>query len=433
MKYFKILICTLLIALVFTGCNLRISSSIDDLISPLSPFGDNADIKKALDEYAKSGYSLKIPRAGNHITSYTFFDLDGDKEQEAVAFYEPSDNLGSTNMAIIKKSDDNWKVVNNLEGEGRDVYSLEFADVSGDGKNEMFVCWDVISNSSNHILSVYGFKNGKKIKVTKIGESITVNNYIIADLVNDSLKEVLLFEISSGNSTSAKAELYSFEDLQMKNLGETKLDSHIASYVSLKLEDKNSKERVYADAISSDGESMLTEIVFWWESYDTIGSPFYSYNTGLTKDTKRKALVQSMDINDDGYIDIPLDYKIDKLPRQVQAVNWKTYKTDTLIHTAYSLFAKNDKYVCVIPDKLVDSISVSYNLDTHEMSVINKDSKELIFSVMPVLKATYGEEKYEEYTKVLESSGYCYLVKQGDGGKKNISLDELKKYIKTVN
>ena len=431
MKYFKILICTLLICALFTGCNLRISSSIDDLISPLSPFGDNADIKKALDEYTRSGYSLKIPRYGKHITSYTFFDIDGDKQDEAVAFYEPADNLGTTNMALIKKSDDKWKVIENIEGEGRDVYSLEFADVSGDKRSELFVSWDYISNSSNHILSVYRFGKGDK-KIKKIGVGIPINNFIIADMVGDSVKEALLFEIDSGNSASAKAELYSFKNFNMKKLGETKLDSHITSYVSLKLEEKEDSARVYADAVGSDGDSMLTEVVFWWDTYGTIGSPFYSYTTGLTKDTKRKAMVPCIDINEDKTIDIPTDYSMGKLPKQIKAVNWKAYKTDTLIHTAYSLFAKNDNYVVVVPDKMVDSITVSYNLENHEMSVINKGTKQLIYSIMPVLKATYKEKTYDGYTQVLEASGYCYLAKLGTDSKNKVTVDELKSYIKSV-
>ena len=60
MKYLKSAICILLVCLMLTGCSFRMASSIDDLISPVSPFGDNADIQKAMDSYAKNGYSLKV-------------------------------------------------------------------------------------------------------------------------------------------------------------------------------------------------------------------------------------------------------------------------------------------------------------------------------------------------------------------------------------
>ncbi len=432
MKYFKILICVVLVCFLFTGCNFRISSSIDDLISPLSPFGDNADIKKALDDYAKGGYSLKIPGAGKYITSYTFFDIDGDGEEEAITFYEPSDNLGTINMCVIKKTGDEWKVVQNIEGEGREVHSLDFADISGDGVNELFVSWDAISNSTNHILSVYSC-NKEKSKVKKLGESININNFIIVDMIDDNVNELLLFELSSGSVASARAELYTLRDNSLLRLGETKLDSHITSYDSLKTEQADGKSRVYADAVCSDGESMLTEIIYWSDTYDTIVSPFYSYSTGITSDTSRRAMLYCLDINGDSKIEIPSDYSINKLPKQVKAVDWNVYKNSTLIHSAYSLFAENDMYVVSVPDKLIDKISVAYNMDTHEMSVINKETNSAVYSVMPVLKATYSEDKYPEYKQIMEASGYCYLARLGNDNGISVSLDELKSNIKSVN
>ncbi|MBR3148869.1 MAG: hypothetical protein IKF64_01765, partial [Eubacterium sp.] len=115
MKKAKLLCVLLAVALLMSGCSMRISSSIDDLISPISPFGDNADVKNALDEYAAQGYSLKTPSRGKYITAYSFFDIDRDKTDEAITFYEPSDKLGTVDMAVIKRVDDTWTVVENIE------------------------------------------------------------------------------------------------------------------------------------------------------------------------------------------------------------------------------------------------------------------------------------------------------------------------------
>ena len=432
MKYFKIIFCAVLVCLMLSGCNFRLSSSIDDLISPLSPFGDNADIKKALDDYAKNGYSLKIPSSGKYITSYTFFDLDGDGTEEALAFYEPSDKLGTISMSVIKKTDDEWKVIQSIEGDGRDIYSLDFEDISGDGVSELFVCWDVISNSSNHILSVYK-GNGKSSKLSKIGENITINNFIIADMVGDSVRELLLFEINSGTVTSAKAELYSLQGDRLTLESETKLDAHVTSYDVLKAENENGKTVVYADALGSDGESMITEIVFWWDKYGNIASPYYDYSTGLTQETTRKAMVSCLDINDDSKTDVPVDYELENLPEQVCAVDWKVNNDALLVHTAYSLLVQKDMYVAVIPDGVIDRISVSYNAKNHEMSVINSETKNLVFSVMPVLKATYSEDKFKGYKKVTEASGYCYLVKSGNDSVIRLTDSELQNIVKSIN
>ena len=48
-KGFKVIVMLCLVAFLFCGCNnFRLSSSIDDLISPISPSGDNAGVQSAV-------------------------------------------------------------------------------------------------------------------------------------------------------------------------------------------------------------------------------------------------------------------------------------------------------------------------------------------------------------------------------------------------
>ena len=433
MKYFKCFICILLVVAVFSGCNFKVSSSIDDLISPISPIGDNADVKNALDEYAKNGYSLKTPANGKYISSYNFFDVDNDNSDEAVAFYEPSDNLGSIEMAIIKKLKKSWQVVECVKGQGKEVYSLDFVDISGSSQKELIVCWDAISKSTSHEMCVYKVQKSKdKINLSMLGESISINSYIPIDMNRDSVIDLLTFKLGYGSSSYAGAELYTYSNGNLKSLGETKLDSHISSYSSLQIETLDNDCRVYADAISSSGSSMLTELIYWSDSYGTIISPFYSYSSGRTKDTSRNAMIECMDINSDGRIEIPNDKKLKALPKEVSCINWKVYKKSTLIHTDYSLFAQNDGYTVVIPDKFIDKIKVEYDAATREMTVLSKESKKEIFSVIPVLKATYDESKYQGYSNIHDAFGYYYLAKIGNASDMKITINDLKEYIKTI-
>ena len=433
MKYLKCAFCIFLVACIFCGCNFKMSSSIEDLISPISPMGDNADVKSALDVYVKTAYSLKTPSYGEHITSYTFFDIDNDKDEEAIAFYEPGNDLGSINMAVIKKTDDKWQVVENVKGIGKDIYSLDFAEVNGGKRKELIVSWDVITNSTSHEMCVYevGIKDGR-LRLSQIGESITINSYIPVDMNDDSVDEILVFKLGTGSSSYAGAELCSFKNSKIKTLGETKLDSHISSYTDLKIEKLSGDYRVYADAISSSGSSMLTELIYWSNAYGTIISPFYSYSSGRTKDTSRNALIESMDINSDGRIEIPNDKKLSNLPKQISCINWKVYKKTTLIHTDYSLFVQEDGYTVVIPDKYIEKINVTYDEKSKTMSVFSKESKKEVFSIKPVLKATFNEDDYKGYTKILDASGYIYLAKIGNASDINITTNNLKKYIKSI-
>ena len=434
MKYIKCVFCILIICFVFSACNFQFSSSIDDLISPITPMGDNADVKTALDEYAKNGYVLKTPTYGKYIASYTFYDIDNDGNEEALAFYEPSDDLGTIDMAVIKKGAEGFKVTENIKGEGKDIYSLDFVEISGSGNKELVVCWDVINNSSSHELCVYNIKNSKDgVKLSKFGESITVNNYIAADMNNDKTDELLVFKLGSGSSSYAGAEVYSYSDGAIRILGETKLDSHISGYNELKIEKIDGDyNRVYADAVSSSGSSMLTEIVYWSDSYGTIISPFYSYSSGRTRETSRNAMITSRDINSDGNIEIPNDKKLSSLPKQISCIDWKVYKKSILIHTDYTLCSSNDRYTLIIPDEYIDKISVSYNEKSRAMSISSKDNIIEAFRIVPVLKATYDESKYEGYTKILDASGYYYLAKIGSNPDIDITVKDLKIFIKSI-
>ncbi|MGN0459114.1 MAG: hypothetical protein ACI4IL_09105 [Eubacterium sp.] len=434
MKHIKSIICIFLVAVLLSGCSFKLASSVNDLVSSLSPFGDNANIQKAMDVYVKNGYSLKTPSKGEYTTSYIFFDIDNDDVQEAITFYEPSDNLGTIYMAIMKKINEEWNVVQSQQGIGEDIYKVDFCDINNDGVTEILVSWDTISNSTNHILAVYlPEKNKDGIKLKKIKTEKSINEYMVVDFDRDGKNELLLFEINSGSSSSAKAQHYMLNGSDFKLLSETKLDSHISTYSNLKIESAEDEIRVYADALGSNGESMLTEIIYSSKMYKSIVSPFYSYSTGVTKGTTRNTLIPSYDVNNDGLIEIPLDKKMKNVSKQVKVIDWKNYKKSTLIHSCYSLYVEQDKYCVVIPDKYLSLISVEFDDKANQLIVKEKDTKAVVFSVMPILKAVYNENDYKDYEIILEDSGYYYLGKSVANEKIKISVDDLKKYIKCIN
>ncbi len=429
MRKLRVLSALLAIVLLFSGCSMRISSSIEDLISPVSPFGDNSEVKNALDTFTKKGFTPKTPSQGKYLTAYTFVDLDGDRTKEAIAFYEPNDNLGTAHMAVMKQTEEQWSVVEHAKGFGSDVSSLDFADVNGDGKKELIVCWDSIARSTSHLLALYEFKDGK---LNCFFNDVEVNNYAAVDMTGGSAKELLLFEITSGNYNSAKAELYSFINNQARILGETKLDSHISTYVNIQTEKIDGGVRVYADGVGTNGNSMLTELLYWSDRWDSIVSPFYDYSTGLTGGTTRNMLLPSRDVNSDGRIEIPHNKTLKKLPRQVLCNEWRVYKNTILQHTDYTLSPREDGYMVTVPDKYIDEIRVKYDTATRTMTVLEKDGKQEVFSIRPALKATYKEEDIPDYTVIFEDRGYCYLARTGNSKDIKISLSQLKSYIQSI-
>lgn len=432
MKYFKLLVIVVAVAMLFSGCSFRLASSVDELITPVSPQGDDADVQNALSSYSNGGFTLKTPESGEYTTAFSFYDLDGDSQDESIVFYESAKSLGKTNMAIIKKNEEKWYVAYNLENENSDVYSLDFSDVNGDGVTELIVLWNYISDSTSHVLSVYSQNIKGEYALTEISDALTVNNYIVVDIDEDGTQELMTFAINSGDTVSSTATLYSFDDNSRKTLGTTKLDGHISGYESIISESKNGKVYIYADAVNTNGTQMLTEIILWSDYYGTVISPYYSYSTGVTKNTSRSAMLCCCDINDDGLIEVPLDYDIGNITEGVFAAEWNQYENSVMNTVAYSVAVQKDGYQLLFTDEQIDKIKIGYRQESSELTVTDSKDK-LILSVKCVPKSQSGNDTQTNgYSAIFEKAGYVYLAKTGNDSEIQFSIQELKSMIKSV-
>ncbi len=432
LKWIKIISAAVFISFVLSGCSFRLASSVDELISPVSPQGDDADVQNALSSFLSGGYTLKTPSGGEYTTAFSFFDTDGDSADEAVVFYEPEKTPGKISMAVIDRNTDNWSVICNVSSEYSDVYSLSFSDLTGDGVCELVVLWDVIVNSTNHVLTVYSQTSSGEYSLAPIGSELTVNNCIPVDMDLDSVNEMLVFTIESTDGISASATLYEYTDSGRETLGRTRLDGHISYYDEIKYNVDNGRVYVYADAVKSDGTQMLTEVIYWSDYYDTIISPFYSYSSGVTSATSRSAMMNCADIDDDGIIEIPTDAQKDSMPADVLAVEWNKYNDSVLVKTCSSLVVVKDEYQLIIPDEYFDKIRVAYSPDNSLLTVTDENDS-VLFTVMCVLKAHYDESSsaYSGYAVVEENAGYVYLSQTGESGGSDFSEQAVRSMLKT--
>lgn len=425
MKKVKIALILLVICLLFSGCSNFRLSSIDDLITPVSPSGDDAGIIAAVNDYCNGGYSIKIPTSGKYTTSFISYDFDNSKTDEAIAFFERADNLGTVDMAIIRKNADTWKVVSSISGDGADVNCVDFCDINSDGKEEIIVGWRVLSNSSTSNLCVYSVN--ENFELTLLADSITADDFICADINNDSTNEILVFNVGS-NSESPRAELYSFISGDKKRIGQTKLDNTIASFSNIICGETDEGVSVFADAVKSNGDSMVTELLYWSNYYDSVISPFYSYSTGKTRDTSRNNMIISRDIDGNGSIEIPADKSVKGLPNQLTAQNWVDYDSTVLKHCAFSVACRRDGYLIVINDDLFDKLAFRYDEDRRELSAVLDDTE--LFRIMTVIKSSYNSDNFADYYEIFSDSGFVYLAAVNSTDENVITVDDLKSCIK---
>lgn len=425
MKKIKILLLVLVIALLFSGCRGLHISSIEDLIAPISLNEDDAAILSAVDDYYTKGYSIKIPSSGRFTTSFIMYDLNKDSVDEVIAFIEPNDNPSTVELTVLSQTDGSWSVINTYQGEGADINSIDFYDVNNDGVDEIIACWNMLVNSTISNLCVYTV--GEDYSLQNIADSVKSCSYVVTDINEDDYNELLVFTIGS-TSQSPKAELYSFSSGNCKLIGETKLDGTIVSYSNIVVGKTDEGTTVYADAIKSDGTSMVTEILYWSTYYDSVISPFYSYSSGRTSDTSRGNLITCRDIDNDSEIEIPLNASIPNAPEGVTAQNWVVYKNTILDHKHYSITCKEDDYILLLNDSIFSGVKLSYDSDRNELTFSNDELE--LFKILTVTSSEYNSANYSGYTEIFSNYGRVYLASVNDAS--NITIDDLKNSISSL-
>lgn len=425
MKKVTIVLLAILLCFSFSACRSLRISSIDDLIAPVSPSGEDADILAAVDDYCKGGYSIKIPSTGNYTTSFIIHDLDGDGKDEAIAFFEPADTIGVVNMTVLTKGITSWHVVGSIAGDGTDVNCVDFSDVNNDGQEEIIVCWSKLSNSVTSNLCIYCV--GSDFMPVLTVDSITACDFVSVDINDDGENELLVFNFASTVS-SPKAELFKINGESRSLIGETKLDSTIASIKNITCSKTDEGTSVFVDAMRSNGDSMVTELLYYSNYYNSVISPFYSYSSGRTKETTRSNTILCSDIDDDGEIEIPLDRSAPGLPNEITAQNWVSYNNTVLNHKAYSLACKKDKYVLRLSDEIISQMTVAYDESAREL-LIGDGTNDLI-RLRTVIKSSYSSDDYSSYTQIFSDSGFVYLAIVNESVDGNITIDELKNSIK---
>ena len=269
-----------------------------------------------------------------------------------------------------------------------------------------------------------------EISLSKLTPSVTAEKFVCTDLNEDGVNEVLVFCLGSASS-SPKAELYTFKGNSGRLIGETKLDSSIISYSSITAGKTDQGASVFVDALKTDGQSMVTELIYWSDYYDSIVSPFYSYDTGKTADTTRKNLIRSRDIDNDKTTEIPLNVAKKNLPKEISAENWMYYKNTVLNHKCYSFSCAKDKYILVVKDSEFKKLTVKYDGDNRQLTAYTNSGKQECFKIKTVISAGYNPSEYAGYTQIFSNGGFIYLASVNSKSDLAISIDDLKSMIKS--
>ena len=147
----------LLLLLSASGCGFSFSPT--DLYSLPQLPAEYTELNNCINQVIESGAEYAAPVSGSNIQSVQLEDLNGDGEEEAVAFFRNTADEKPLKIYIFTAEEETYRQTAVIEGTGTSIYSIAYEDLDQDGQKELLVGWRV--NTEMQALSVYSLRSGQ--------------------------------------------------------------------------------------------------------------------------------------------------------------------------------------------------------------------------------------------------------------------------------
>ena len=341
---------TLLMVMLCSGCLLV--TNAEELYSLPQPTKEFSDLQGQISEVLESGAEYSAPVSGSNRQAIQFKDLDGDGEEEAIAFFSKSGDEPLC-ITIFNNDEGNYKTAAIIDGDGTAIDSINYADMDGDGIVELIVGWQM--SPSVKMLTVYSIRDYQISVLT----STNYERYSVVHLNNSSGMNVMVYRLPSASDMTAEAVIYSLmSDGEMVSAS-ARLSDGIESISNIKNGCIFGKiQAVFVDSVYSGG-GIITDILI---SEDTGKLENITMNTDSrrSEDTMRAYNVYCSDINADGIIEVPQARELQAQSDTVyRIIDWKTFRKNghsALVMSTYHNYS--DSWYLVLPNEWVDKLTI---------------------------------------------------------------------------
>lgn len=279
-----------------SGCSFAVPPV--DLLKAPSVTADLQEMRLAVIEHLPSGAKLTLPAHSPAGTAaINEIDLNGDGQNEAVAFYKKEMNQFELGAIILSRKNGKWEKMAEIQELGSTVHYLDFQDVTGNGVKDMLVGWSGGEEVKKE-LTAYSFEG---TSAREIGRH-SYTELAVGDLDNDGVSEIVLFQFDRTEHVS-KAELYRFIEGKLRPSDRLALDGTINGYSQILLGNATeSRKGIFIDAGVGAHSSQTTLLVV----EDGRLRNVFAGRGRAPEAIFNPYTVTSEDINNDGIIEIDL-------------------------------------------------------------------------------------------------------------------------------
>ncbi len=348
--------------LVLSGC-LPTGMETENLMRPPRPTGEKAEIQRVIEQHAGTDVVLQYPRSGDYRSAIISCDVDGDREDEAMAFYRPQGDGsgGRTRFIFMDRVAGEWRVVTEHSIDSDEVDRILVRDLTGSGKKQIIIGWDTYSKTK--MAEVYDYSNNRLNPLMK--EQCYYTELCIGDFDRDGQDE--LFTVAGNSSTqSAQARLFKMQSGKLDQISTIGLDQNISGYANIKAGVLNGDGQYGVVLDGYKGTStLITEVVYYDTAAQRLMVP--SQDREAIQDVAlRPTVTISRDIDNDGILEIPfvsasrLSMAQEERERNYYTI-WKCFnQKENIFYPVLSMYMNyNDGYYLTVPDEWVSKVSIA--------------------------------------------------------------------------
>lgn len=394
----------MLIIIAFSGCT-SIDLDAESLLEPPSLAEEQEKLNEALSDVIGEDYKLIYPSNGSYNSAFMFYDIDSDDEDEALAFYSIDNE--STRMNILKCDENgNWISVYEAAGSSGDVDSVNLVDL-GDGEYSIVVKW-----SSE--VGVYSFLDNK----LKTKYLMSCDGIYIGDISGDGFDDIVLFGGSYLGRSNARILCYYENELVETN--SVYLNAKYNDIYNFVIGDLGNGHRgIFVDSKIYDN-IYLTEVISLRDDYalrytiadfipeeeeEIEGSTIITLNYGVRGIYARNTKAKCEDIDNDGIIEFPVEYRNDTASES----------DDRLFFIQYMKYNGNDTsvvwtgftdpesgFMVTLPESWIDEIVISKNSASGEFIFSKYHDGNEVLRIHAINEKEYQDIFDDRYELVLE-------------------------------
>lgn len=181
-KAVRKIVALVLLLVALSGCGQILS--IDELYSLPQPQPEFLQLQELIYKQIEAGSEYAAPTVGSRRQTIQLRDLNGDGVPEALAFLR--DQKLNPTICIYQNIEGEYSLVSTIKGEGASIGRIEYADLNGDGFEEIIVSWAMSTNLM--VANAYSLKDWS----SSLWFTENCTDFAVGNIDDDGRPEVVL-------------------------------------------------------------------------------------------------------------------------------------------------------------------------------------------------------------------------------------------------